>query len=301
MLEQRRGKNCDGESAWGYVRHSSVGPQNEVDVEENWCVFADYVSRLFQILERLWAMSTVQEDTNGTHKYASSDHQTFAIQGVGLGFCWRNPPVVDKRAPVCVGHHWLLYQVGWSGATEEHDTPRGDQFHVGTYSVSVWYTADFDDGSRASIHVSPIQGACSVFGNQVTKFVAILCSSERASEASNKTMISLIKKKNEEKPRRWHEVLFEALWAYRTMRHGAIKVTPFELVYGQEAVLPVEINLQVYRVKHQEALSAEEYQDAMMDEIDEVHESWFKALREIEKEMLKVARAYNKRVREKSF
>jgi hypothetical protein len=29
--------------------------------------------------------------------------------------------------------------------------------------------------------------------------------------------------------------------------YGATKVTPFELVYGQEAVLLVEVNLDVYR------------------------------------------------------
>jgi hypothetical protein len=40
-------------------------------------------------------------------------------------------------------------------------------------------------------------------------------------------------------------VLLEALWAHRVSRHGATKVTPFELVYGQEAVLPIEVNLQV--------------------------------------------------------
>jgi hypothetical protein len=51
--------------------------------------------------------------------------------------------------------------------------------------------------------------------------------------SSNKTLIKLIKKKIEENPRRWHEVLSEALWAHRISRHGGTKVTPFELVYGQ--------------------------------------------------------------------
>jgi hypothetical protein len=36
-------------------------------------------------------------------------------------------------------------------------------------------------------------------------------------------------------------------------------VTPFEMMYGQEAVLPVEINLSAYRVMHQDSLTAEEY------------------------------------------
>jgi IS30 family transposase len=51
-------------------------------------------------------------------------------------------------------------------------------------------------------------------------------------ESSNKTLLKIIKKKIDEFPRKWHEVLSEALWAHRTSKHGATKVTPFELVYG---------------------------------------------------------------------
>jgi transposase InsO family protein len=51
-------------------------------------------------------------------------------------------------------------------------------------------------------------------------------------ESSNKTLVKIIKKKIEDNPRRWHEVLSEALWAHHISRHGATKVTPFELLYG---------------------------------------------------------------------
>jgi hypothetical protein len=75
----------------------------------------------------------------------------------------------------------------------------------------------------------------------------------------------------------------------------------FELVYSQEAVLPMEIGLQSLRITGQDSLSAEEYHELMMDKIDDVHESRFKALEEIDKEKIKIAKAYNKRVMEKSF
>jgi hypothetical protein len=54
------------------------------------------------------------------------------------------------------------------------------------------------------------------------------------------------------------------LWAHRTSRHRAMKVTPFELVYGQEAVLHVEIGLHNLRVIRQGSLSAKEYHELMM-------------------------------------
>jgi hypothetical protein len=61
-------------------------------------------------------------------------------------------------------------------------------------------------------------------------------------ESSNKTLIKLIKKKIEKNPKRWHELLSEVLWAHHISKHSTTKVTPFELVYGQEAILPVELN-----------------------------------------------------------
>lgn len=98
-------------------------------------------------------------------------------------------------------------------------------------------------------------------------------------KSSNKTLIKIIKKKIKEHPKKWHEVLSEALWAHRISKHGATQVTPFELVYGQEAVLPVEINLQVFRVARQNDLSAIDYTNLMMDRIDDVSEERLKALR----------------------
>ena len=120
-------------------------------------------------------------------------------------------------------------------------------------------------------------------------------------ESSNKILVKLIKKKVQDHPRRWHEVLSEALWAHRISRHGATKATPFELVYGQEAVLPVEVNLAALRLAKQDDLSAEDYCSLMMDNVDEVADKRVIALREIEKEKLRVAKTYNKKVRLKDF
>ena len=120
-------------------------------------------------------------------------------------------------------------------------------------------------------------------------------------ESSNKILIKLIKKKIEDHPRRWHEVLSKALWAHRISRHGATKVTPYELVYGQEVVLPVEVNLAALRFAKQNDLSAMDFHNLMMDNIDEVTDKRLIALKEIEKEKLRVARAYNKKVKLKNF
>jgi hypothetical protein len=120
-------------------------------------------------------------------------------------------------------------------------------------------------------------------------------------EANNKVLIKIIKKRIRDNPRRWHEKVSEAMWAHRTSRQRATKVNPFELVYGQEAVMPIEVSLQNLRITRQDYLLAKEYSELMMDKVDEAPESRFKTLEGMEKEKIKIAKAYNKRVVENSF
>jgi hypothetical protein len=64
--------------------------------------------------------------------------------------------------------------------------------------------------------------------------------------------------------------LSEALWAHRISKHNATKLSPFELVYGQEAVLPREISLNAVKFARQNDLTIGDYYNSMMDNIDEV-------------------------------
>ena len=61
------------------------------------------------------------------------------------------------------------------------------------------------------------------------------------------------------------------------------------------------MNLDAYRLAKQNDISAVDYYDLMMDNIDEVSDKRLQALREIEKDKLRVVRGYNKKVRAKSF
>ena len=65
--------------------------------------------------------------------------------------------------------------------------------------------------------------------------------------------------------------------------------------------MPVEVNLDDYRLVKLNDLTVVDCHDLMMDNIDEVSEKRLQALTKIEKDKLRVARAYNKKVRAKSF
>jgi hypothetical protein len=61
------------------------------------------------------------------------------------------------------------------------------------------------------------------------------------------------------------------------------------------------VNLGAYRLAKQNDLSVDTYYASMMDNIDEVTDKCLEALEAIEKDKRRVTRAYNKRVKVKSF
>ena len=114
-------------------------------------------------------------------------------------------------------------------------------------------------------------------------------------------MIKLIKKKIEEQPRKWHSTLNEALWAYRMACHGSIKTSPYELVYGHNAVLPWEVQTGSRRVMLQNDLIAEVYKNLMLDGLEDLSCLRLRALKNIEANKLRVTKYYNKKVKNKQF
>jgi len=120
-------------------------------------------------------------------------------------------------------------------------------------------------------------------------------------EASNKGIIKLIKRKVEENPRRWHTLLNEALWSYRMACHGSTKVSPYQLVYGHDAVLPWEIKTGSRRTSFQDQLTTDDYATLMKDELDDLAEHRLKTLISIEENKERVANWYDKKVKDKEF
>jgi len=55
-----------------------------------------------------------------------------------------------------------------------------------------------------------------------------------------------------DKPRQWHLNLTYALWADRTTAKVSIGTSPFQLLFGQQAVLPIELQLTSFRLAFQQ-------------------------------------------------
>ena len=77
---------------------------------------------------------------------------------------------------------------------------------------------------------------------------AYMPQSNGAFEAANKN-IKRILRKMVETSQDWSENLPFALWAYCTSFRTSTRATPYSLVYGMEAVLPVEIEMGSLRIE----------------------------------------------------
>jgi hypothetical protein len=69
-------------------------------------------------------------------------------------------------------------------------------------------------------------------------------------EATNKTLLRILKKKLKDRKGAWVDFLPEVLWSYRTTPQTPIGKTPFSLTFGAEAVILVEIGSLSYRMEH---------------------------------------------------
>jgi hypothetical protein len=67
-------------------------------------------------------------------------------------------------------------------------------------------------------------------------------------ESSNKTLVTIIKKTLQEKKKSWHNKLVFTLWADRLTTKRPIGMSPYQLVYGTEAVFPISLGVTIMKL-----------------------------------------------------
>ena len=111
---------------------------------------------------------------------------------------------------------------------------------------------------------------------------------------TNRTLLKIIKTKLDDAKSSWPEELPNILWAYQTTASTPTGETPFKLMYGTEAVIPVEVGVTSIRLK----LFHEEYNDGQLrinlDCLDEIRDNASNKMRKYQQKMVEY---YNKRVK----
>ncbi|KAI5316794.1 hypothetical protein L3X38_036501 [Prunus dulcis] len=125
-------------------------------------------------------------------------------------------------------------------------------------------------------------------------------SSNGQAEAFNKVLCNILKKMVSGNKRDWHERLPEALWAYRTTIRNSTGCTPYNLVFGSEAVLPLEVQLPSLRVALQ-LTNPDENANVRLAELEALDEKRLAAQQRLEIYQAQVAGAFNRKVKFRSF
>jgi len=67
-------------------------------------------------------------------------------------------------------------------------------------------------------------------------------------ESSNKSLVNIIKKILEDNKKPWHNKLIYALWADRLTTRKSTHMSPFQLVYGIDAIFPSFVGVPVMKI-----------------------------------------------------
>ena len=107
-------------------------------------------------------------------------------------------------------------------------------------------------------------------------------------ESSNKSLVRIIKKLLADNKIGWDSKLIFALWAYRTSNKKSISTSPFQLVYGVDSIIPVQLALPVMKYAQEEMDEPNPIQRRMLQLI-EVHQ--------IREALMDKAQAYKDKVK----
>jgi len=117
-------------------------------------------------------------------------------------------------------------------------------------------------------------------------------------EAANKVILGQLKRRLGAAKGRWVDELLEVLWAYRCTPQSSTGETPYNLTYGTDAMLPVEVGETTLHRQMKDLQVNEECMKMKLDMLEELREKV--QIRE-ESGKQKIARRYNSKVKPRTF
>ncbi|XP_047268875.1 uncharacterized protein LOC124898858 [Capsicum annuum] len=119
-------------------------------------------------------------------------------------------------------------------------------------------------------------------------------------EAANKNIKKILIKMIENN-RSWHEMLPYAFLGYRTTVRTSTGATPYLLVYGNEAVIPAEVEIPSLRIIQEAELSNDEWVRACYEQLMLIDEKRMVVVCHGQLYQHKMIHTFNKKVRARTF
>jgi len=117
-------------------------------------------------------------------------------------------------------------------------------------------------------------------------------------ESANRVLLRGLKRRLEKAKRSWAEEVPRIVWAYHTTEESGTHETPFILVYGCDAIIPVEIQESSPRFQNFVAEDSNKERRLNLNLLDEVREE---ARVKAEAVKRRIERRYNSKVMPRQF
>jgi len=121
-----------------------------------------------------------------------------------------------------------------------------------------------------------------------------------AVEAANKNIKKIIQRMTITY-KDWHEMLPYALFAYRITARVSTGATPYSLVYGAEAVIPIEVEIPSLRVLVETEQTEEDWVQSRYDQLNLIDEKRLAALCHGHAYQRRISRAFDKKVKDRDI
>lgn len=120
-------------------------------------------------------------------------------------------------------------------------------------------------------------------------------------EATNKILKSILSKTWDKYKRDWHEQLPYALFSYRTYVRIATGATPFSLVYGDEAIFPLELEIPSLKISLQGDIPYEDARKARLQQLEMLDGKRIRAIEHQKVYNAKLKREFGKKIKATQF
>jgi transposase InsO family protein len=100
----------------------------------------------------------------------------------------------------------------------------------------------------ASFKVEPLVKFCEKYGIQLVHSTPYYPQGNVLEESSNKILVRIIKKLLEDNKKAWDSKMKFSLWVDRVTTKRSLGISPFQLVYGIEAIFPTQLSLPVEKL-----------------------------------------------------
>eukprot|EP00253_Pinus_taeda_P017439 PITA_17439 len=120
-------------------------------------------------------------------------------------------------------------------------------------------------------------------------------------ESTNKVIEAILTKTIKENRRDWFQRLPEALWAYRTTWRNTTGFSPYELVFGKNAIFPVEFEIKTLRTAFAVNLDLTDAQTARLQQLQELDEKILEVVHQTMMIQQQRRRWHDRTIKQKQF